>query len=232
MSALREFGEKGFAGARVDTITQEAGLNKQLVYHYFGNKEGLFGAVLERAYHDYSSQALKMAIGKSDAKTALRHLIDKMFRPSLGTMHFNQILQDENRLGARHVRGLASVRETYVKVIEMVQSILQRGVDEGVFRPGIDPREFYVSLVGMFNIRTVNARTLSAAVGLSLETDAGMARSRAAAFDLIVNGISSAGSRSPTAPAKRKPVRKANSRARPSGGGHPKAARIRNQPTG
>ena len=41
----------------------------------------------------------------------------------------------------------------------------------------------------MFNLRTANAKTLSAAIGAPLGTAAGMARSRAAAFDLILNGI-------------------------------------------
>lgn len=189
-AALHEFGEKGFAGARVDKITQQANVNKQLVYHYFGNKEALFLAVLERAYHDYTNQALRVAVGKTDARTALRRLIDHMFKASSRTVYFNQLLQDENRFAGRHVKALPSVRQNYVKVIELVESILQRGVQEGVFRRGIDPREFYISLVGMFNIRTVNARTLGAAVGVPLESDAGMARSRAAAFDLLVHGIS------------------------------------------
>src|SRR6185437_1678222 len=80
-AALREFGDKGFAGARVDKITREANANKQLVYHYFGNKEALFKAVLELAYREYSANALRLSIDNLDAKTALRRFVDQMFRP-------------------------------------------------------------------------------------------------------------------------------------------------------
>src|SRR3989304_1481094 len=45
-SALREFANKGFAGARVDVIARRARINKRMLYHYFGNKEGLFREVL------------------------------------------------------------------------------------------------------------------------------------------------------------------------------------------
>ena len=45
-AALQEFAARGFAGARVDAIARRAAINKRMLYHYFGNKEGLFGAVL------------------------------------------------------------------------------------------------------------------------------------------------------------------------------------------
>src|SRR5215472_10763277 len=45
-AALAEFSAKGFAGARVDAIARRAKGNKRMLYHYFGNKEELFVAVL------------------------------------------------------------------------------------------------------------------------------------------------------------------------------------------
>src|ERR1043166_6142006 len=47
-AALKEFAAKGFAGARVDLIARRARINKRMLYHYFGDKEGLFRAVLRR----------------------------------------------------------------------------------------------------------------------------------------------------------------------------------------
>ena len=115
--------------------------------------------MLELAYREYTGDALRLSIESSDAKTALRRFVDTMFRPSSSTVFFNQILQDENRFGGRHVRRLLSVKRTYVEVIKLVQSILDKGVEEGVFGRGVDPRELYISLVGVFNLRTVNAKT-------------------------------------------------------------------------
>jgi len=45
-AALKEFATRGFAGARVDGIARRAQINKRMLYHYFGDKEGLFLAVL------------------------------------------------------------------------------------------------------------------------------------------------------------------------------------------
>src|SRR2546430_4792404 len=47
-AALQEFSAKGFAGARVDAIACRARINKRMLYHYFGDKAGLFREVLRR----------------------------------------------------------------------------------------------------------------------------------------------------------------------------------------
>jgi TetR/AcrR family transcriptional regulator len=46
-AAVQEFADKGYSGARVDTIAARAKANKQLIYYYFGNKLGLYEAVLD-----------------------------------------------------------------------------------------------------------------------------------------------------------------------------------------
>lgn len=46
-AASKEFANKGFSGARVDDIAKRAGINKQLIYYYFENKEKLYTLVLE-----------------------------------------------------------------------------------------------------------------------------------------------------------------------------------------
>lgn len=53
--ARAEFAEKGFAGARTESIVRAAGVNPNLLYHYFGSKEQLFVAVMEDVYSDVRS---------------------------------------------------------------------------------------------------------------------------------------------------------------------------------
>jgi AcrR family transcriptional regulator len=45
-AATTEFSARGLAGARVDRIAASAGVNKERIYQYFGNKEQLFGTVI------------------------------------------------------------------------------------------------------------------------------------------------------------------------------------------
>jgi AcrR family transcriptional regulator len=51
-AATEEFAAYGIAGGRVDRIAKAAKANKSLIYEYFGSKEGLFRAVLERHLKD------------------------------------------------------------------------------------------------------------------------------------------------------------------------------------
>src|SRR5438045_3326063 len=44
-AAIAEFTSKGLSGARIDRIAKRAGVNKRMIYYYFGNKEGLYVAV-------------------------------------------------------------------------------------------------------------------------------------------------------------------------------------------
>ncbi|MEB8338541.1 TetR family transcriptional regulator [Streptomyces endophyticus] len=46
-AAIDEFAEHGFEGARVARVGTRAGVSPERIYQYFGNKEMLFGAVLE-----------------------------------------------------------------------------------------------------------------------------------------------------------------------------------------
>ena len=46
-AATEEFAEYGLAGARIDRIADRAGVNKRLIYVYFGDKDRLFDAVVD-----------------------------------------------------------------------------------------------------------------------------------------------------------------------------------------
>jgi TetR/AcrR family transcriptional regulator len=47
-AAVVEFGEHGYAGARISAIAQRAGVNQQLISYYFDGKEGLYQAISQQ----------------------------------------------------------------------------------------------------------------------------------------------------------------------------------------
>jgi TetR/AcrR family transcriptional regulator len=55
-AARGEFSAKGLKGARVNEIAARAGVNKQLIYYYFGSKDELYGAALESVYAEIRAQ--------------------------------------------------------------------------------------------------------------------------------------------------------------------------------
>src|SRR2546430_11622753 len=56
-AALGEFSTKGFAGARVAVIARRARINKRILYHYFGDKAGVFPEVLRRKMNQRAAWA-------------------------------------------------------------------------------------------------------------------------------------------------------------------------------
>ncbi len=77
-AALAEFAALGPAGARVDAIAAAARVNKRMLYHYFGSKEGLYAALREAQTERLSASLFSAgeAIGEQLAQSQ-RRLIDE-----------------------------------------------------------------------------------------------------------------------------------------------------------
>ena len=100
----------GLAGARVDEIAARAGVNKQLVYHYFGDKDALYLAVLEWVYEEIRAQERKLNLEGLPPERAIKKLIESSFDHLAAHPDFIVLLNDENRSGARHVRASREAR--------------------------------------------------------------------------------------------------------------------------
>src|ERR1043166_8184594 len=104
-AARREFASSGLAGARVDEIAARAGVNKQLVYHYFGDKDALYLAVLEWVYEEIRAQERKLNLEGLPPEQAIKKLIESSFDPPAAHPFFILLLNDKTRGAPRHVRG-------------------------------------------------------------------------------------------------------------------------------
>src|ERR1700736_5358261 len=138
-AARREFADSGLAAARADEIAGRAGVNKQLVYHYFGDKDALYLAVLEWVYEEIRAQERELNLVGLPPERAIRKLIESSFDHLAAHPDFIVLLNDETRGGARHVRGSRRLEAMHSPLVNMVGSILKQGVRTGAFRRGVDP---------------------------------------------------------------------------------------------
>ena len=74
-AATAEFTAKGLTGARVDAIAKSAGANKRMIYHYFGDKDGLYLAVLEATYEAIRVAEQALHLGDRDPVEGMRELV-------------------------------------------------------------------------------------------------------------------------------------------------------------
>ncbi len=188
-AARCEFAASGFAGARVDEIAARAGVNKQLVYHYFGDKDALYLAVLEWVYEEIREQERKLNLEGLPPGEAIRKLIEASFDHLAAHPDFIVLLNDENRGGARHVRGSTRLEAMHSPLVRSVSHILHEGVRAGVFRKGIDPVQLYISIAGLSYFFFSNTPTLSAIFGKDLSSRTQRRARRRHVADLVLQSL-------------------------------------------
>ena len=188
-AARREFAASGLAGARVDEIAARAGVNKQLVYYYFGDKDALYLAVLEWVYEEIREQERKLNLEGLPPELAIRNLIEASFDHLAAHPDFIALLNDENRGGARHVRGSTRLEAMHSPLVSMVSQILKRGVQNGIFRKGIDPVQLYISIAGLSYFFFSNTPTLSAIFGKDLSSPTARRARRKHVVDLVMQSL-------------------------------------------
>lgn len=130
-----EFGVFGYAGARMDRIAAAAGVNKQLLFHYFGSKEGLFTAavssILERLESSWPTnglapERLRLIIGRSaDGLAGFPGLVGIVAESCSGV----------GSLPAAAIQRVSQWRES---ALEQLASAIQDGQRRGNFRDDLD----------------------------------------------------------------------------------------------
>jgi TetR/AcrR family transcriptional regulator len=188
-AARREFAASGLAGARVDEIAARAGVNKQLVYHYFGDKDALYLAVLEWVYEEIRAQERKLNLEGLPPEQAIKKLIESSFDHLAAHPDFIVLLNDENRGGARHVRSSRKLEAMHSPLVSLVSTILGEGVKAGTFRKGINPVHLYISIAGLSYFYFSNTPTLSAIFGKDLSSRAARQARRRHVVDLVMHSL-------------------------------------------
>ncbi|SMG22557.1 TetR family transcriptional regulator [Paraburkholderia susongensis] len=148
-AAKKEFAKFGLAGARVEAIATRSKANKRMIYHYFGSKEELFVAVLEDAYADIRSAELNLHLDHLSPEEALVALTTHTWNYYLRNPEFMTLVNSENLHKARHVKKSERFKELHHDFISMLQRILDRGVEAGAFRSGVDARQLHITMAAI-----------------------------------------------------------------------------------
>ena len=161
VAAREEFCEYGFDGARVDRIAERAAANKRLLYHYYGNKEALYSAVLLDAYREIREGEHELHLQELAPIEAMRKLVSFTFDHFLKNPWFIRLLATENILRAEFVKRIPEVPALHSPIVEQIRTVLAAGQKEGLFRDGVDPVHLYISIAGVSYFFFSNIHTLS-----------------------------------------------------------------------
>lgn len=160
----RLFAERGYDGVTVAMISREARLNRRMIYHYFGDKEGLYRAVIARAYERLSAMEAELAASDAPAE----ELIERMVRAYYGFLgehpEIVRLLTWENLREGRTARSL-DIASAKTPILEALAKALDRAKSEGRFRGNVDERQLLVSCMALSFFYFSNRYTLSQSVG-------------------------------------------------------------------
>jgi AcrR family transcriptional regulator len=185
-AAREEFSQHGLSGARVSSIVDNAGVNKQLLYYYFGDKENLYAEVLERAYGELrvGEQALNLDMLAPDE--AIRRFIEFNFDFLVEHHYFVALLNDENLHKARHIKHSEQLPLLHDRLRHTIGGPLKRGLADGTFRRKVDPVDLYISIASLCFFYHSNTHTMSVIFQRDLSAPEEIKRRRAHIVDLVI----------------------------------------------
>jgi TetR/AcrR family transcriptional regulator len=145
--------------------------------------------VLEWVYEELRAKERELNLEGLPPERAIRQLIESSFDHLAEHPDFIVLLNDENRGGARHVRGSKKLEALHSPLVSMVSKILAEGVRAGVFRKGINPVHLYISIAGLSYFFFSNTPTLSAIFGRDLSSPVARRARRKHVVDLVLQSL-------------------------------------------
>ena len=186
-AARTEFARSGLGGARVDQIAKMAGINKRMLYHYFGNKDDLFCAVLEANYAHKRDSEKALELEQEEPVEAIRKLIALTWDYYLQYPEFLTLLNSANLHQAKHLKKSTEIRKMHTPFVSMIKGVLDKGVSQKLFKKNVDPAQLYISIAGLSYFYLSNQYTLSAIFGRNLLAPAARKERLAHMTDVVLS---------------------------------------------
>ena len=134
-AAVRVFARKGYYNSRVSDIAREAGIAAGTIYLYFKTKDDILVTLFRDKMADFVDTVRKAIAVEPDAARKVRRLVSLHFRILEENPDLAEVMQVELRQGQKFFRGASS--QEIGAYFALIGSVLEEGVAEGRFRPGL-----------------------------------------------------------------------------------------------
>jgi AcrR family transcriptional regulator len=160
--ATAEFAERGLSGARVDRIAARTNTSKRMLYYYFGDKDGLYRAVLLSYYERLRSAEVELDLSHQSPLAALQALVEFTFDYHMKHADIVRLVMVENMHKGRHVAKLPQATPVNTSVLDAVADICERGAREGSMRAGLNNFDLYTTIAALCFFNVSNRYTFRA----------------------------------------------------------------------
>jgi AcrR family transcriptional regulator len=184
--ATREFADRGYNGARVDEIATKTRTTKRMLYYYFGSKEQLYIAVLERVYQQIRTAEQTLDVDGLDPVDAIRRIAELTFDHHQSHPDFIRLVSIENINRAEHMAKSPRFPGQNASVVALIEQILARGREQGQFTREVDALDVHMLISSYCVFRVANRHTFNTIFGRDLADPALRDRYRTMLGDLVV----------------------------------------------
>jgi AcrR family transcriptional regulator len=184
--AAREFADKGLSGARIDEIAEKTNSSKRMIYYYFGGKEELYRAVLERSYGQIRAREDDANFETLPADKALIAHIEHTFDYHVNHPEFVRLVMNENIHHGAHIGHVEGLKERNKSVIASLKAIIDKGVADGMFKSGIDPVDLHMSVSALCFYNVSNRYTFAANFGVDMSSPKSLKKRRAQITEIVL----------------------------------------------
>ncbi|MBT2903283.1 MULTISPECIES: TetR/AcrR family transcriptional regulator [Streptomyces] len=184
--ATREFARAGYDGARVDEIAAQTRTTKRMIYYYFGGKEQLFTAVLERAYGVIREAEQELDVDHLDPVAAIRRLAELTFDHHERHPDFIRLVSIENIHDAAHIASSEMLASIGSPALDVIRRILEEGQRTGLFRADVDAVDLHAMISSFCFFRVANRHTFGALFGRDLVAPEQREHYRAMLGDMVI----------------------------------------------
>lgn len=187
--ATREFAAYGLSGARIDEIADQTRTSKRMIYYYFGDKEGLYRAVLEGAYSRIRKIEAGLELEHLGPVEALRTLVRFNFDYHNSNEDFIRLVMIENIHHAEVLNKSDVIQALNVTIIDALRVIYRRGLAEGVFRAGLTELDLHWAISALCFFNVSNRPTFSGIFKKDLGTEAVQAERRQQVVEMVLRYV-------------------------------------------
>ena len=141
--------QRGSPSAMARQAIKSARCNIRMLYHYFGDKKGLYMAVLESAYMDLRAREAELKIDFDKPLEGFLELQRFTFDYFEKNPKFEGLLRNENLQHGKFAAQSRVVTETAFPLRHTMERLIESGQRQGVFGPELDPVQIYVTIAAM-----------------------------------------------------------------------------------
>jgi len=145
-AARKVFHKKGFSGARMEEIANEAGINKALLHYYFRSKERLFDEVFKAALSGFISKLIEILNDDLPLDMKVYKVVDFYCNTLIRNRDIPVFVLTELRQNPQRIAYLI-IDEHQISLVRFIDQ-LKEEISTGNIRP-VAPEQFFVNLMGL-----------------------------------------------------------------------------------